>query len=516
MTGQGTGELRGLLEEGVLSELLLQVLLEKRSGSLHLACGSERSDLEFSAGYLVHAVTTLPGVRLGDLLVQVGLLSARDRDACLEIAALSKERMGETLLRHGLLDAESLAQGLALQLREVLARTLGWEGGVYTFTDLLPAKAVAPGSFEAPRLDPREILLDATWTLVGDPVIDRLLGDLTRRVRKARDGRLAYLDFRLTPADAFLLSRVDGMPTAEQLLDQAPVSRDEAKASLAGLLAVGAVEYVDAAPARSRTTQIASAAAARLAARINSPDPFEILGVSPQVSAEELRSAYLKLLRSCDPAATSDLELRPIMARMCEQLGAAFKEIERRRGAPRPEALKKTISRRPATIAPPKPGPPAPSASAPAKPAPSPAPAPAGPIVDPLLANDAAAQAFEQGRVHEALAILHEAIPRLEGRGRRAARAKKAKILLSVENGAKLAEEELRLAISEDSVNADAHVLLGGIYRDRGSVALAMMEYRKALELEPKNTTAREALDELRAHSDHAPDGSVLKRLFRG
>ena len=65
-------------------------------------------------------------------------------------------------------------------------------------------------------------------------------------------------------------------------------------------------------------------------------------------------------------------------------------------------------------------------------------------------------------------------------------------------------------------MNAEAHVALGGIYRERGSLALAMMEYRKALDLQPKNIAAREALEELRAAppADKASEASVLKRIF--
>lgn len=520
-------ELRGLLAVGVLPELLRRIFLDRRSGNLHLAYGVERSDVEFNDGYLTSAETTIPGAHLGDLLVQTGFLSARDRDACLEIAALSSERMGDTLLRHRLLDHDHLTQGLALQLREVLARTLTWPGGVYTFTDAPAKKPAASPDVAEPRLDPREVLLDATWTLVGDPGLEGLLGDLSRKVRKATDERLLYLDIRLTPADAFLLSRVDGALTAAKLLQLSPLSSGEAKASLAGLLSVGAIEYVDAPPPSSLTSQISRFEVARLATRITSSDPYEILGIEVGASTDELRSAYLGLLKSCDPAATTDPELRPILKRMSDQLVTAYREIERRRAAP-PPASRRTNppvsapappppSRRSKTgpvkvgaprTAPPKVSPPAP---------PPPVPVAGGsplPAVDPARALEMALQAFDAGKIHEALAILHDAIPRLEGRERRAARVRKARILLTIDNGARLAEEELRIALGEDPGNADARVVLGGIYHERGSLALAMMEYRKALELQPRNVAAREAIQALSASAPAPQEASVLKRIF--
>lgn len=520
-------DLRGLLAVGVLPELLRRIFLARGAGALHLACGVDKADIEFSDGYLVSAATSLPGANLGDLLVQSGLLSARDRDACLEIAALSGQRLGETLLRHALLDHDQLAQGLGLQLREVLARTLVWDSGVYTFGEAAARKPATSG-FEEPRLDPREVLLDATWTLMGDPALNGLLGDTGQRLQKASDERLLYLDFRLTPEDAFLLSRVDGELTANQLLGLSPTSVDEARASLAGLLAVGAVEYVDAPPPTSVTTQISRLAVTRLASRINSSDPYEILGLKADASPEQVRGAYLKLLKSCDPASTTDPEFRPILGQMSNQLTEAFKEIERRRGAARPAALRRAADRQARAVErPPLPRPgaeaeplrrtPPPVAKA-ATPVP-PSKAAAGGVipVDPSQANEAAAKAYDAGLFLEALAILHEAIPKLSGQPRRVARVRKARVLLAVENGAKLAEEELKAAIAEDAANVDAHVALGGIYRERGSLALAMMEYRKALDLQPKNAAARAALDELRAAppaGDKGSEDSVLKRIF--
>ena len=522
-------ELRGLLAVGVLPEILRRIFLDRRSGNLHLAYGVERSDVEFNDGYLTSAETTIPGAHLGDLLVQTGFLSARDRDACLEIAALSSERMGDTLLRHRLLDHDHLTQGLALQLREVLARTLTWPGGVYTFTDAPAKKPAASPVVAEPRLDPREVLLDATWTLVGDPGLEGLLGDLSRKVRKATDERLLYLDIRLTPADAFLLSRVDGALTAGKLLQLSPLSSGEAKASLAGLLSVGAIEYVDAPPPSSLTSQISRFEVARLATRITSSDPYEILGIEVGASTDELRSAYLGLLKSCDPAATTDPELRPILKRMSDQLVTAYRDIERRRAAP-PSASRRTNP----PVAAPAPAPPVPSRrskTGPVKvsatrtpppnvsPPPPPLPVPVAggsplPAVDPARALEMALQAFDAGKIHEALAILHDAIPRLEGRERRAARVRKARILLTIDNGARLAEEELRTALGEDPGNAEARVVLGGIYHERGSLALAMMEYRKALELQPRNVAAREAIQALSAAAPAPQEASVLKRIF--
>lgn len=550
-------ELRGLLAAGVLPEILRRIFLAQRTGTLHLAFGTERADFDFDDGYLTGVATGVPGGHLSDLLVQLGFLRMRDCAACLEIAALANERLGETLLRHGLIDAEHLARGLALQFREVLARTLAWGGGVYTFADSQPGESGSPTATVEPRLDPREILLDAIWSLIGEPALDGFLGDLNQKLRKATDERLLRLDFKLSPADAFVLSRVDGELTALELFHLCPATVDEVKASLAGLLAAGAVEYVGAAPPISRTGEIARLELGLLAARVESPDPFEVLGISPKASRDELRSAYLDLLRRCDPSTTADAHLKPMLRRMSNQLASAFKEIERRGGGQQPAFFAKRPDRHTAAIpllldvlsqrgavpltpagsqaahpldrsAPPV-SPPLASRVAPVPkaadrespvvvvPGPRLEPAPLVPGFDPTRAIEAAAEAAEEGRLLEALAMLHEAIPRLTGRDRRAARVRRARLLLAVENGVKLAEAELRAAIAEDSGNVEAHIALGGIYQERGSLAMAAGEYRKALELQPRHAGAREALDRLQAlPTDNPPLESALKKPAGG
>ncbi|MEO8358868.1 MAG: DUF4388 domain-containing protein [Vicinamibacteria bacterium] len=551
-------ELRGLLAVGVLPEIFRRIFLGRRSGILHLAIGVDRSDFVFSGGYLTRAVTTAPGARLGDLLVQIGFLAASDRDACLEIAALSEERVGETLLRLGLLKDDQLSQGLALQLREVLVRALTARGGVYTFAEV-EGKAADFGGFHGPRLDPREVLLDATWTLIGDQAIDDLVGDVTRKLRTSDDHRLLAQDFRMAESDALLLGQVQADITAEKLLSLSSLSVDEARASLAGLLVIGALEFVGAPPPTAVTIGEARLEAMRLSGRLGASDPYEVLGVEPDASADEVRSTYLRLLRACDPATSADPEFQSILHRMSKQVAAAFLEIERRRSVrqevespPEPPAVPATLPKPAAAPTQALPKPDAPERPAPAVgkgttsailapkapptlppafaasggtvsgsdvtgpiwtvPRPSKPVAAPAPMMDPAASLDAASEAVDAGLYHEALALLHDATPHLTGRIRGAALVRKARILLIVENGTRLAQAELKAALSEDPGNAEAHEVLGTIYEAGGSPALATMEYRKTLDLQPRNAVARAGLQKLTGPKPEKPQ--ARKGLF--
>jgi tetratricopeptide (TPR) repeat protein len=313
---------------------------------------------------------------------------------------------------------------------------------------------------------------------------------------------------------------VDAERTAQRLLDESPLTPEEAKASLAGLLAIGAIEYVGAPLATSLSTSVARIEITRLASRLGSADPYEVLGLRPEASSDDIRSTYLRLLRFCDPGSTSETEFQSVLQRMSHQLADAFVEIESRRGLRRAASPYRSDAARKRSAGS-LTAPPGDESAGATEPLPEPmvktsakaavqGPAPG---LDPGRALDASSEAFSAGKHHEALAILHDAIPHLAGRARGAARVRKARVLLAVENGAKLAESELKSALAEDPGNAEAHQALGAIYHQHGSPALAMMEFRKALELQPRNAAARAGLQQLTGAGPDKPQ-SPRKGFF--
>ena len=500
-------EICGTLAPGVLPEVFGQLFSESRTGDLHLARGADRCAIHFTEGSIADCSTNLPGCHLGEVLVQVGYLSAEDRDACLELGGLSNECISSTLIRHCLLDEDQVSQGLLIQVREVLSRTLRWPDGGYTFADALVPKQ--DFGLRLPRVDPRGALLDAVWTLVGDPLVDRLLVSPTQKIRRASLERMSGFDLNLNPTDAFLLSRIDGRVTVGEILQLSPEPEAEAKASLAGLICAGVALVEGIEKPRSATAEIQRSQMVRLAGRLHASDPHEVLGVKATARTEDIRSSYLNLLKVCDPAATSDGGMKPLLLRMTDLLTEAFRQVERLRAAARAlanrEASDLSLSIPPARRV-----------------VPGPDQAPPPPGVDPSRAIELADQAYEEGKAHQALALLHEAIPDLTGRARRIARVRIARILFATPNGARLAQEELKAAIADDPGNAEAHLLLGTIYREAGSFALAVAAFKKTLSLDQRNASARLAIRELEreqsgAGGDAKEEGasSILNRLFR-
>jgi Tfp pilus assembly protein PilF len=90
----------------------------------------------------------------------------------------------------------------------------------------------------------------------------------------------------------------------------------------------------------------------------------------------------------------------------------------------------------------------------------------------------------------------------------------RAQALLHEEAGRKAAEDELKTALEEDPANAEAHYLLGTIYKAGGASSLAAASLRRALALRPRHAQAQAALEELEPRAS-GTRADAIKKLFR-
>ena len=89
------------------------------------------------------------------------------------------------------------------------------------------------------------------------------LGDIDRVLALSSDPLLRFQKIALTPADGYVLSRVDGTPRAREVLELIPLPAVETQRSLFGLLSTGVVEFCRGRPRRRRPARRRCAAARR-------------------------------------------------------------------------------------------------------------------------------------------------------------------------------------------------------------------------------------------------------------
>jgi curved DNA-binding protein CbpA len=233
--------LRGTLSEGVLPGVLRDLYVERKSGLLHFIQASGQRSVRFRKGHIVHAVSTEPTEHLSGTLVRSGRLTPTQLAEASELVTRDNKRMGAALIELGYLDRPGLEDALAAHAREILLRVFASHEGEYFFeeTDV----RAAAGDEVTLRLSTGEMILEAVRLMKDPAAVLHGLGDVGRIVGPASDPLLRFQKLALSPTDAFLLSRIDGTLTAEEVVEIAPVEADEARRSLLGLLCTGMVQY---------------------------------------------------------------------------------------------------------------------------------------------------------------------------------------------------------------------------------------------------------------------------------
>ncbi len=550
----------GAISRGIVPGLLREIYVGRKSGWLRLVRGNERQSIRFQRGHIVNAHTNVLEERLGELLVRRGKLSAADLTRATEIVIKEKARLGEVLTRLGLIDASGLEDAVALHVHEMLVKVLTWTEGSY---QLEPEPDDAPVGELTLKLSTGQLILDAVRALADPGLVRGALGNLDRILRVSDDPLLRFQKLNLSPADGFLLSRVDGTTTARQVVEMIPQPAEDTERSLLCLLATGAVEFATPTPARvssapsAPTPPVARPVAPAAPARPTAPAPparpatggqapvpppkaeptaedhrqeilemqqalktknhFEVLGISRASGEAEVKEAYFRLAKRFHPDAHhggSLSDLRDTLETVFIQLGEAY---EVRRDPRRRSEYEERLGRQRAASAATE----RPAATAPAeKTVRASAPPPA---FDPVDKERAAEQAlhqagafFDKEKYWDAIQLLEQHVADIPERLRTRGQTMLARCYLKNPKWARRAEEVLLVVTRTDPKAVDAWALLGSIYESKGIRSRALNMYRKALELKPDHEEARQYVD---AHPPEEPqpaeEAGLLRKLLR-
>jgi tetratricopeptide (TPR) repeat protein len=553
--------MKGVLEEGVLPTLMRELYVGRKTGVLHFSREDQRYSVRFQRGHLVNATTNVTGDRLGEMLVQDGLVSKEGFDRATELVIREKKRLGVALLELGLLDKEGLEAGIARHVHEILTRVFGWSEGTWEFV-AEPEGTVSADEITL-KLSTGDVILEAVHGIQDPDVIRYALGDIDRMVALAADPLLRFQSITLTPTDGFLLSRIDGTLSAREVLQLSGTPAPESQKSLFGLLCTGIVEYKDevkkakspaaaaapasapapapAAPAPAPAPAAAAAPAAPApppgASSAPSPPPapppapvddaaaerrreimeayeglkqrnhFEVLHLTPAATELQVKEAYFRLAKRFHPDVhhgNSLADLRDKLEAVFIRLGEAYEVLR----SPKTRVPYEERLGHPELA-----------------PAPTPPRAPDAPPAprDPAEAAREAEQAIRRGeklyekeKYWDAIQVLEPAVQAAEGKTRQRGRIALARCYLKNPKWVKRAEEELLAAAQEDPRHVDPYFILGTIYKERGLRSRALTMFRKVLELKPDHPEAAGFVDAAIPGEEPAEEsGGLIKRLFK-
>jgi tetratricopeptide (TPR) repeat protein len=487
---------KGVIEPGVVPEVLREIYLGRRTGMLRFIRKDERRSIRFMSGHIVYGEASMAALRLGPVLVAAGRLDAAVLEKALAVVQRERKRLGAVLTEMGVLNENGLEEALALHVRTILTSVFTLRAGTYTFQEQDP-EAFLDDDWPL-AISTAEALIGAVRAVHGRDDVRFALGSLDRVLLASDDPLVLYQRMDLGLEETALLSRVDGTRSAREVLRASGLGEATGERALFALLCTGILEYgaeaAEAASPADRRQEILEMYQG-LARRAD----HEVLGVAGGASAAELKAAYFRLAKRFHP----DVVHEPGLADLREKLEAVFLRLH--------DAYRAMSGRggRPAAAST--------STKAPAATGPAAAPGPAATPDHPAALDfeDALRQGRErlgESKAWEAATLFEEVVKAAEGRMRTRARVLLGRALLQVPDHEKAAEKALQDAVRDDPAHVEAHYLLGTLYRRRGLATRATSMFRRALELDPGHRASLAEMDATSAAPAPERPGRSSKR----
>ncbi len=346
------------LPDGGLPALFRGLYVGRRTGLLTVASAEERRHVRFRGGHIVGASSTVKEERLGDVLVRRGLVAADDVRRATAVVIREGRRLGAVFLQLGILTPEALEEAVSVHAREVLARILGLVQRGWSFRD----EEVPALEDVTLKISTAEIILDSVRGL-GDPVqVRRALGDRHRVLRPSSDPLLRYQRVNLDATEGYVLSRIDGVLDVAAIIALVPIAPEKTERIVLALLSTGLVEDVPRDERRRPAAKVAPLDDAggpteRVRRRdvleawrsLGTRDHFEILGVPRDADDSAIRQAYGRLARRFHPDAHHDPALADLGDRITDVFIRTQQAFEALRDPQLRAAYRARLTPRPAT-----------------------------------------------------------------------------------------------------------------------------------------------------------------------
>lgn len=496
-------EFQGLLHERALGDVIRDIYVNRRSGTLHVVHQDIERSIYFLKGSIVFASSTLESDWLGDFLIEQGVVERADFDTASAMMQETGDRLGVALVSMGVITDEQLEPLIEDQVANIIYSTFGWEDGEYAFE----ATGIPLEESITVQISTANTILEGIRRNASAETARNALDDLDRVLSFSENPLLLYQQVALTSEEGFLLSRVDGTTTASEAASLSPLGEDDTLRSIYALVSAGVVELLDADDERKATPASLSAAdlpkpdtdANTQSAPTESKEPteeqraiyedignkhaslatanyYQLLEVSESSSRAEIKAAYYKMVKKYHPDghhALQSLDVQGLLEDLLTKITDAYEilhdEEERENYDGKNGTQQKLTQTKPVDQESPN---------------------------EPPQSSEERAQAlYQEGRRHyhnlayfDAIQCLRESIRLDENNGDGFKLL--AMALRKNPNWVREAATHFNRALVFDADDIDCYLQLGDIYDESGLSTRAKRMFQKVMELDPVNERA--------------------------
>jgi tetratricopeptide (TPR) repeat protein len=508
-----------------LTGLLRDLYLRKATGRLVAQQGATLKKVFFKNGFVLYATSSLPADRLGDVLLDRGMITREQYEESASQVIATGRKQGTVLVQIGALTPKDLFRGLIAQVREIVVSLCRWDEGSWRFFEGLPPQE----EIVSLRVNPAGLIFEGLLSIAADPrwggvweplqlellpaaapraTIDQIdAPDAARQLYALVEQRRPVAQMaRLTGRDAgdlaallyalVLLGLVDAQPRPAAQ----PVAAAAAVAAPAPGAAPGAAPAPAAAPAAAAAEppgvdpaelQAQRQKIAKLAGSLRGTTHYQLLGVAPEADADTIKRSYIVLAKEFHP----DRYFRPEYEDLMDAVNTIFMRISEAYSTLHNPTARAEYDREILRL------------KAPA------ARVATAPPEDSRLAKEQFAKGLERlnaGDLWAAVQAMRWAVNLAPQNPRYHTWLGVA--LMRTKKRLHEAEEHCKTAIALDYNNPLYYVHLGQVYRTGHLFDKAKKQFETALRLDPKHPGA---LKELREMEPDAADKGLLDRFLK-
>lgn len=503
--------MKGQLSDRPLADLVHEISLKKLSGTLRLHHANVKVAIYSENGAIIYAASNLRELRLGEYLKKQGLVSEPELIGAGERSDVS---LAEYLVNRNVIDRKRIECVFDRQVADILRVALLWREGTWEFDDhsLL-------GDAIRVDLNIQNLLMEAARRMQSELIASRFPQD-EELISPATE----LPDFNsLSPAEGFMISRVDAPMKLSDLLALSGLAELEAMRTLYGLVLGGFLNrqhnpnMLIARPVAAFRTSAKPVTVEPLASEVEASEEtkqadleaflarlddatnhYEVLNVISTAPAERIKNSYYSIARLYHPdkfhlqiSSTLHARIESAFARITQAYETLMDPSRRSGYDYKLAALEK--SRKFAQSAPKKATPKADSSASPDSGTAPPAGGESERAENNFKEGYAALQQNQDKLAVTKLAAAARAMPD-EARYR----AYYGRALAMAVNTKRLAETELQAAVKLDPNNVSYRVMLAELFLELGFMKRAEGELERAKSIEPNNSEVRKLMDKIK------------------
>jgi Flp pilus assembly protein TadD len=320
---------QGQLGEKLLPDLVREIALKNASGLLRLSRGKAIKAIFFESGSPAFAISNLSNEQLDNKLIKERLVTfdqieqAKERDG-------KAHRLGPALVSMGLLEAEQMRRLVSEQVMGIILSLFEWTDGDYSFDSRIrTAHEITLG------LNTADVLLEGARHAAEIQQVADALVPPDGVVLRPKPSKLATDSGQLIPLESYILSRIEAPVTVSEVGAMSGLADADAHRALCALVAAGYLKVLgrelDTDDASQQESEISSERLSEDVERklhfATSADYYDILGLTRQASAADIKSAYYHLAKKYHPDRHHQREsgeLRPKLERLFALITQAY------------------------------------------------------------------------------------------------------------------------------------------------------------------------------------------------